>query len=260
MLWKLLGELCTLLAAKAARAARHRYARLRWGRNLPALAEYFGTDKWGSHWYARHYQRHFAALRRKPLRILEIGIGGDDDPRAGGKSLRMWKAYFPRARICGIDIVDKRVHEEGRIRTFVGSQDDEAFLLRLSREQGPFDIVIDDGSHMNAHVIRSFQILFPLLKEDGIYAVEDTQTAYWPEFGGAFSRDAAAPTSLNFLKRLTDGLNHREFRGPGADLAPDYFDRHIVAMHFYHNLVFVQKGLNDEPSNMHNLVFKQSAR
>jgi cephalosporin hydroxylase len=250
MLWKLLGELCAILASKAARAARHRYARLRWGRNLPALAEYFGTDKWGSHWYAQHYQRHFAALRRRPLRILEIGIGGYGDPTKGGESLRMWKAYFPRASICGVDIQDKHVHDERRIRTFVGSQDDEVFLQRLSREQGPFDIVIDDGSHMNVHVIRSFQILFPLLKEDGIYVVEDTQTAYWPQFGGAPAPDTAAPTSLNFLKRLTDGLNHREFPVRGADFATDYFERHVVAMHFYHNLVFIQKGVNDEPSNI----------
>jgi cephalosporin hydroxylase len=250
MLGKLLRDLGTVLGQQATRAAKHGYARLRWGSDLPALATYFGTDKWGSHWYAQHYQRHFAALRRRPLRILEIGIGGYNDPRAGGKSLRMWKAYFPRASICGIDIQDKRVHDERRIRTFVGSQDDEAFLQRLSRDQGPFDIVIDDGSHTNVHVIRSFQILFPLLKEDGIYAVEDTQTAYWPEFGGVPGRDSAPSTSLNFLKRLTDGLNYREFRLPSADSALDYFDRHIVAMHFYHNLVFIQKGLNDELSNL----------
>lgn len=250
MLGKLLRDVGVVLGQQAARAARHRYARLRWGSDLPALAKYFGTDKWGAHWYAQHYQRHFAALRRRPLRILEIGIGGYADPAQGGESLRMWKAYFPRASVCGVDIHHKHAHDERRIKTFVGSQDDEDFLQRLNREQGPFDIVIDDGSHMNAHVIRSFQILFPLLKEDGIYVVEDTQTAYWPQFGGAPAQDTAAPTSLNFLKRLTDGLNHREFPVRGPHFAPGYFDRHIVAMHFYHNLVFIQKGVNDELSNI----------
>jgi hypothetical protein len=29
-----------------------------------------------------------------------------------------------------------------------------------------------------------------------------------------------------------------------------YFDRHVVAVHCYLNLVFVQKGVNDEPSNV----------
>src|SRR4051794_13734734 len=218
------------------------------GGDLPALAARFGTDKWGSHWYAQHYERHFAPLRAKALRILEIGVGGYDDPIKGGESLRMWKAYFPNARICGIDVVDKSAHHEDRIRTFVGSQDDEAFLVRVSGQAGPFDIVIDDGSHVSRHVIQSFQVLFPLLAADGIYVVEDTQAAYWPEFGGA-PPHYPTTTSMTFLKRLVDGLNHREVPR-GAEFKPSYFDRHIVGLHFYHNLVFVQKGLNDEPSNV----------
>jgi hypothetical protein len=54
---------------------------------------------------------------------------------------------------------------------------------------------------------------------------------------------------MSVLKRLVDGLNHREVPR-AADFNPSYFDRHIVALHFYHNVVFVQKGLNDEPSNV----------
>jgi hypothetical protein len=216
--------------------------------DLPALATRFGTDKWGSHWYARHYDRHFAPLRERPLRLLEIGVGGYDDRLKGGESLRMWKAYFPRAQIFGIDVVDKSALDEERIRTFAGSQDDEAFLRRVHREAGPFDIVIDDGSHLNAHVIRSFESLFPLLTDHGLYAVEDTQTAYWKEFGGA-PPHYPVTTSMSYFKRLVDGLNHREVPR-GADFNPGYFERHVVAVHFYHNLVFVQKGLNDEPSNV----------
>jgi demethylmacrocin O-methyltransferase len=242
----LVRDLGSIAAKRWLRAARHSYARLRWGDDLPALARYFGTDKWGAHWYAQHYQTHFAPLRRKPLRLLEIGIGGYDDPRRGGESLRMWKAYFPSAQIVGIDLADKRVHDETRIRTVVGSQADGAFLHRLNGEAGPFDIVIDDGSHHNEHVIRAFQTLFPLLSEDGIYVVEDTQTAYWPDFGGAPAGEGAR-TSMNFLKSLVDGLNHREFPDRPE---PDYFQGHVVAAHFYHNLVFIKKGLNDEPSNV----------
>jgi hypothetical protein len=58
---------------------------------------------------------------------------------------------------------------------------------------------------------------------------------------------------MNFLKSLVDGLNHREFqRGP--DFNPGYLERHIVSMHFYHNMVVVQKGLNDELSNIRDRV------
>jgi hypothetical protein len=51
---------------------------------------------------------------------------------------------------------------------------------------------------------------------------------------------------MSFFKSLADGLNHVEFKLPGYE--PSYFDRHVIALRFYHNLVFVQKGLNDEPS------------
>lgn len=237
------------VAARFGRAGAQWYARLRFGGDLPALAAYFGTDKWGSHWYAQHYQRHFAHLRNKPIRMLEIGVGGYLNPRGGGESLRMWKAYFPHGQIYGLDIGDKRIHDEPRIQTLLGSQDDEEFLKTISARHGPFDLIVDDGSHQNPHVLKSFAVLFPLLAENGIYAVEDTQTAYWPEFAGAPPGDHAAPTSMNMLKGLVDGLNHREFPRSG-ELSPSYLERHVVAVHFYHNLVFVQKGLNDELSNI----------
>ena len=89
--------------------------------------------------------------------------------------------------------------------------------------------------------------LFPRLSPDGIYVVEDLQTSYWEECGG--SSDLNAPgTSMGFLKGLTDGLNHEEFRHEKREAS--YFDTRIVSMHFYHNLVFLQKGMNNEGSNI----------
>ena len=40
-------------------------------------------------------------------------------------------------------------------------QGDEQFLDSMAREPVPFDIIIDDGSHMSHHVIASFNALFP---------------------------------------------------------------------------------------------------
>jgi hypothetical protein len=33
--------------------------------DLVSLATLYGTDKWNSHWYAQHYQKHFYPLRQK---------------------------------------------------------------------------------------------------------------------------------------------------------------------------------------------------
>ncbi len=216
--------------------------------DLISLAKHHKTDKWGSHWYAQHYDRHFAPLRDRPLKILEIGVGGYDLPEAGGESLRMWRDYFPHAEIYGLDIADKTPHDEARIRTRVGDQSDPAVLERLHRESGGFDIVIDDGSHICAHVVASFQILFPLLNDGGIYAVEDLQTSYWEVFGGSSDPANRGGSAMEYFKGLTDGLNHAEYLI--EDYEPNVFDRHIISMHFYHNLCFIYKGLNNELSNM----------
>jgi hypothetical protein len=208
--------------------------------NLPLLAQVYYTDKF-DHWYCEHYQRHLAPLRRKKIVLLEIGI-------LGGSSLRMWRRYFSRGRIYGLDIADKSHHNERRIQTFRGDQNDEKFLRDVVTQIGRPDIIIDDGSHINSHVIKTFEVLFPLLADNGIYVVEDTQTSYWTRYGGTSEDLSGAPTTMCMLKRLVDGLNHQEFER--ADYTPSYCDSHIIAMHFYHNLVFVQKGLNNEQSGL----------
>jgi len=253
MLVRAAGRL--LLTTSQRRVLRRSFRRLlfeaktrRWAADLPKLAQLYGTDKWGTHWYARHYQRYFAHLRKRPIVLLEIGVGGFEDPRRGGESLRMWKRYFPKARIYGVDLFDKSAHDEQRIKTFRGDQTDENFLRSVISQAGTPDIIIDDGSHINSHVRKTFEVLFPLLAENGIYAIEDLQTSYWEEYGGT-SNDFNCPgTGVNMLKGLVDGLNYKEFVRPGY--TPTYSDKHIVSLHFYHNLAFVLKGRNDEESNM----------
>jgi len=220
--------------------------------DLNRLARLYGTDKWAAHWYTQHYQRYFAPLRKKVLKVLEIGIGGYTDSHNGGASLRMWKAYFRKSQIVGIDLYDKRRFSERRIDIRQCDQTDSDALAKLSNEYGGFDIIIDDGSHVNDDVIKTFRTLFPLLRQDGIYVVEDTQTAYWPSWGGGLD---SPRTSMAFFKSLVDGLNHVEY--PLTNYQPTYFDRHIVEVAFFHNLVVIRKGINDELPNMPELVQRE---
>lgn len=216
--------------------------------DLVRLAIEHQVDKWGEHWYAAHYDHHFASFRNRPIKLLEIGVGGYEHPLQGGQSLRMWAEYFPNAVVYGIDIHDKSAHASDRIRIRRGSQDDPEFLRSVAGEvETGFDIIIDDGSHINKHIIKSFATLFPLLNDGGLYAIEDLQTSYWPGFGGS-SEDLNAPSSaLGFLKNLIDCLNYEEVIRPGYQ--PTYLDKHIVELHFYHNLLIIKKGSNDEGSN-----------
>ena len=207
------------------------------GRSLKILATIYKTDKWNLHWYAQHYEALFKTDRRKRIKLLEIGVGG-------GNSLRMWRAYFPKGRIYGIDIRDKSAHDERRIKTFMGNQADQQFLDSVMRAIGSVNIIIDDGGHINEHVIFTFQRLFPSLAEAGLYVIEDTQTSYWREAGGNETDRNDPRTTMGYFKSLVDGLNWQEFRG---DYDPTYLDTNIRSITFYHNLIFIRKGANREP-------------
>ena len=106
-------------AVRDAKAARHPYRRM----DLTELAQEFGSDKWGTHRYTPHYQHHFAHLRDRHMLVLELGIGGYAREAQGGASLRMWKWFFPRAQIVGVDIKDKSFVNEPRIRAIQGLAD-----------------------------------------------------------------------------------------------------------------------------------------
>ncbi len=215
--------------------------------DLTALAKVYRSDKWGRHFYTPHYQSHFKKFRFKRINLLEIGVGGYESPFAGGNSLRMWKKFFPFGKIFSIDIYNKSPQEERRIKIFEGSQVDEFFLASICDQTGAFDLIIDDGSHINEHVIKSFEFLFPKLKIGGIYVIEDTQTSYWEQYGGTSKNLNCEGTIYNYFKSLIDSLNHQEFLISGYKKS--YFDKHIISMHFYHNMIFIYKGHNDEPSN-----------
>ncbi|HJP80298.1 MAG TPA: class I SAM-dependent methyltransferase [Pseudonocardiaceae bacterium] len=223
--------------------------------DLTDLAVRFGSDKWGGHWYTPHYERYFAKFRDRKVTVLEIGIGGYQGPDTGGESLRMWKHYFRRGNVYGIDIFAKPGIGESRMRALQGSQNDIEFLRATSATYGPFDIVIDDGSHISADVITSFTTLFPLLREGGLYVVEDVQTSYWPGWGGSSEDRAGASTSMGFLKSLTDAINHRELTT--GESGWHGLEEMVTAVHFHHNLVVVEKGRNAEqgsPSSVPRLT------
>jgi hypothetical protein len=162
----------------------------------------------------------------------------------------MWRAYFPNGSIYGIDINDKRPHDRGRIKTFRGSQADPQFLDAVVRQIGKIDVILDDGSHINSHIVFTFQYLFPHLAPGGIYIVEDTQTSYWPDFFEGNETDRNDPkTAMGYFKALTDGLNWREFRN---SYVPDYFDLNIESIAFYHNLIIIRKWLQEDAALVAN--------
>lgn len=213
--------------------------------DLGSLSVASGSDKWASfHWYTGHYEKEFAPYRDEPVRVLEIGIGGFDGGLGGG-SLRMWKRYFHRGTILGLDLFDKSALNEPRLTALTCDQGDADALVAMAEEHGPFDIIIDDGSHHNEHVRVSFDALFPYLRTGGLYVVEDMQTAYIPRFGGTEGGVAGPDTSIGLLKRLLDDMHHHE-HGPDTGGRATLTEDQVVGVRVYRNIAFVEKGVNGE--------------
>lgn len=153
---------------------------------LTALANSSGSDKGTQHPHAHHYTRVYDMLlnpRRENLgRMLEIGLlaGGPelgvdaDRETRSAPSVEMWLRYFPNAEICGFDISDFSWINEPRFKFTRGDSGVQADLERAAA-LGPFDLIIDDGSHASFHQQMAFKVLFPKLNSGGLFVIEDLQ-------------------------------------------------------------------------------------
>jgi hypothetical protein len=188
-----------------------------------------------------YYAAHFAQLRKEPIKLLEIGIGG-------GASIKMWEIYFPNAELYAIDINPKcRRFNSPRTTVFIGDQADSSFLSHFIREVGgDFDIIIDDGGHTMEQQIGSFSILFPYVRPGGTYVIEDLHTSYDERYGGG----KGGRSTVKFLKGLVDNVNRGYLGNNPNSLVTDEEMRAIcgdlASIHFYPSIAFVHKKQEDE--------------
>lgn len=168
---------------------------------LDSIAKSHGTDKSSEvHNYCAKYEKYLPFKRCDKIKILEIGV-------FNGQSLKTWSEYFYNSEVVGIDIDPNcKAYEGGRIHIEIESQTNLTFLDSVCQKYGEFDLIIDDGSHINADVIATFNHLFKKLKSGGVYIVEDSCTSYWKDFGGGYLKH---DSTIEFFKRLIDDVNFR---------------------------------------------------
>ena len=184
--------------------------------------------------YLSVYESYFGPRRMEPLKLLEIGV-------LEGNSLRTWRDYFPLGEITGLDIDPACTLCEPRIQTYTGSQGDWEVLGRIVADRGPFDLIIDDGSHVNTLTLAAFRYLFgPGLKPRGLYCIEDLACSYrdlseeistWPGMGrnadidydNAATRGRLDRLFLNLVKLLDQGVGSVEF------------------VHFWHQMAIIKR-------------------
>ena len=209
------------------------------------------TSKW--HHYFPVYDHHFSRFRGKAPTVVEIGV-------AGGGSLEIWRKYFGAdARIIGIDINPTCVQYRGEgTEIIIGDQSDKLFLQDAAKQIGTADIIIDDGGHTAVQTINTFEELFPVVKNLGVYLVEDLQTSLWPQYNDRVD----GTTFLDIAKGIAEKLtwwhitpNNMRFKTPPSDRdknkppkTPD-ITRRVWSVSFYDSIVVFEKRDIPEPWN-----------
>ncbi len=209
------------------------------------------SDKW-EHYFAI-YDHLLAGLYGEKINYLEIGV------QKGGGLETARLLFAPGSRLVGLDVDAKcKGLEASGIadRIFVGSQSEEATLKALTAYCPEFDVILDDGSHIQEHMIISFIKLFPSLAEGGVYIIEDTHTCYSPEHQQSFF----GLNIYDYFKGLSERLN-LDFIDPGLRKSrykmprekrsavkqePDIC-REIFSIEFFDSVIAVRKRKKNEP-------------
>lgn len=148
-----------------------------------------GTDKASDlNDFLAIYEQHISSYSDKEINLLEIGV-------LGGGSIKTWEEYFPYGQIYGIDINPETLaFRTERTSIDIVDQSDTEDLKNYAKER-KFNIIIDDGSHVWGHQIKSLRILFKHLEPKGIYIIEDLDTSfgsYYRDYCGDGTKTAAS--------------------------------------------------------------------
>jgi cephalosporin hydroxylase len=188
------------------------------------------VNKWVH--YLDIYHRHLERFRGQPVTVVEFGV-------MHGGSLQLWREYFgPSARIVGVDINPEcQKFEDADTRIFIGDQADRDFLMRVSEEVGPVDVLIEDGGHFPHQQLATFEVFYPRMTQDGCFIIEDLHTSYWPSHSGGLRRKG---TFMQFAKQKVDQLNAWHSREEAFKVSR--FTRSTRSVHFYDSVVVFERG------------------
>lgn len=212
-------------------------------KTLDQIMSAIRTDKSSRyHNYTPVYEHYFEPLRDKEIVLLELGIGNIESLNREGESLKGWCEYFHNGSCYAID--NSLVNVSRTPRSFLCDQTNKEGLEDLIEGFGNPDIIIDDASHIQKNTMKSFEILFPLLKSKGLYCIEDCVTSYWPDWGGDSNIfDAQRNTIMTYMFEMCHFINLKRqetFNPPQSFPIPNWI-KEIDSIHFHHSQIIIKK-------------------
>lgn len=201
---------------------------------LDAIGFRHGTDKAShGHDYLRIYEPLIPA--DVPVKLLEIGW-------YEGASMRTWREYLhPASIVVGVDI-NQPAEPVERVQ-FRQANATTHEVEKVADEFGPFDVIVDDGSHLSPDVIATFKRLWPWVEEGGLYIIEDLHVAYHPDWHGwdptSPTRGRAhGPTSMEYLRHVADDVH---FGHAGAGPSSRQTVRGVASIAFHPGVAIIRK-------------------
>ena len=222
-----------------------------------------GTDKFVPHGYYRFYSRyiqqymHILQDSNLDYAMLEIGI-------QGGHSVNMWLDIFAQnVFVYGLDIQNAFVGNKYKVfKADQSSMENMTYIasyIHSSIAQHKIFFMVDDGSHVPEHQIKSFDYFFSeLLQLGGTYIIEDIETSYWRvgyqhvgKFQYGFKHKNSA---IEVFKLLADEVNTEFLTDEDLveqnHLVGNYFSlktrRLVSSITFAHNCVIIVKKSVEE--------------
>jgi hypothetical protein len=143
--------------------------------NLHITSNPRGTDKGTKKSYIElFYEKEFKTLRKKKIRLLEIGV-------RHGASVHLWNKYFNNIYITGIDnlsdldlVVGKQINMEWINADNIKIINADAYsLLNAESLVSKYDVIIDDGPHTLKSQVFCIKNYSVKLSKDGVLIIED---------------------------------------------------------------------------------------
>lgn len=137
-------------------------------------ADRWGSDKLTAHAYGELYDELWGRYADVPgLRVLVLGV-------YRGAFVRALDEFLPPdAAVRGVDVTLSWLADplySPRVR-LVEADATRPEAVASVRDGGPFDVIIDDASHLPGDQLAALDLWAPLLKPGGTYVIEDIQPA-----------------------------------------------------------------------------------
>jgi len=169
------------------------------GKTFKEISDSVDCDKSTYHEYDRIYPLFLEKWRNESINIFEIGI-------EYGKSMKIWENYFPFANIWGMDIAN--TYKSPRCSVFIGDQSKMEDLVSISNKIPKCELIVDDGSHVPEHQLKTFNYLFRnVLKPGGVYIIEDIECSYWRPDAQVYGYESGYLNIVDYFTKLNHDIN-----------------------------------------------------